>query len=120
MLSQNGRKACCYDHLNYEKPKSLPQGEAQKAPHEKGAWPDTADANMIKNGLTSDHRLGQSRYLSYSSTIWAIRKAACINTSVPAPAHSLVISSASLWLSPPTQGHIIIAVGAISLIQHAS
>ena len=35
-------------------------------------------------------------------------------------AHSGFISSASLWLKPSMQGHIIIADGTTVLIQHAS
>ena len=54
------------------------------------------------------------------STIWAVSRTACSNTSVPAAAHSGLISSASLCESPSTQGHIIIAVGATSLTQQAS
>ena len=46
--------------------------------------------------------------------------AACNITLVLENAHSGLISSASLWLNPSTQGHIIIADGATVFIQHAS
>ncbi len=46
------------------------------------------------------------------STTSAVISTACNNTSAPAAAQSRLIASSSLWLSPPAQGHMIIAVGA--------
>lgn len=56
----------------------------------------------------------------YAVTTPALSRTACSNTLVPASAHSGVIASASLWLRPPAQGHMIIMVGATRLIQQAS
>ena len=46
------------------------------------------------------------------ATISAFSSTACISTCVPALAHSGLMSSASLWLTPSTQGVKIIEVGA--------
>lgn len=45
-------------------------------------------------------------------TTSAVISTACNSTSAPAAAQSRLIASSSLWLSPPAQGHMIIAVGA--------
>src|SRR5271157_4987296 len=45
-------------------------------------------------------------------TISAFSSTACISTLAPAVDHSCLMSSASLWLTPSTQGEKIIEVGA--------
>src|SRR3569623_505756 len=54
------------------------------------------------------------------STISAVSSTARSSTSAPAVAHSLEMFSASLWLRPPTHGHMIIVEGATLFIQQAS
>src|SRR6185437_12140815 len=54
------------------------------------------------------------------STISAVSSTARSSTSAPAVAHSLEMFSASLWLSPSTQGHITMVEGATLFAQHAS
>src|SRR3569832_170694 len=54
------------------------------------------------------------------STIPAVSTTAWNSTSAPAAAHSLEISSASLWLRPPTQGHMTMVAGATLAAQQAS
>ncbi len=50
--------------------------------------------------------------LRHAQASCALRNTARNNTSAPAAAHSGVIASASLWLSPSTHGTKIIPVGA--------
>jgi len=58
--------------------------------------------------------------LSAHSTISAVSATAWNSTSAPAAAQSLLMSSASLWLSPSTQGHMIMTEGPTRCIQQAS
>ena len=48
----------------------------------------------------------------HHSTISAVSTTAWNSTSAPAVAHSIEMSSASLWLRPSTQGHMIMVEGA--------
>ena len=49
-------------------------------------------------------------------TTSAVSSTACMRTCAPAVAHSCLMSSASLWLTPSTQGVKIIEVGATRAI----
>src|SRR5208337_243538 len=53
-------------------------------------------------------------------TISAFSNTACINTLAPAVDHSCLMSSVSLWLTPPTHGVKIIEVGATRAMWQAS
>src|SRR5690606_14479082 len=64
--------------------------------------------------------LGAKDAVEAYSTISAVSRTAWKSTSQPADAQSLEMSSASLWLRPPTQGHMIIVAGATLAAQQAS
>ena len=60
------------------------------------------------------------RLMRRSPTISAVSTTAWKSTLAPFSAHSGVISSASLWERPSSQGHITMVVGATFAAQQAS